>query len=78
MRYLSFHDFLTGLYNRDFFEEELNKLDTTKQLPLSIIMSDVKGLIIDLTVRLYLKKKQLWNLKDVQVHSLTQVFVNHL
>lgn len=44
IRYLSFHDKLTGLYNRAFFEEELKRLDTARQLPLSIIMGDVNGL----------------------------------
>ncbi|WP_125151983.1 diguanylate cyclase [Clostridium rectalis] len=42
--YLSFHDKLTGLYNRAFFEEELKRLDTERQLPLSIIMGDANGL----------------------------------
>lgn len=42
--FLSFHDKLTGLYNRAFFEEELKRLDTERQLPLSIIMADINGL----------------------------------
>lgn len=42
--YLSYHDVLTGLYNRTFFEEEIKRLDTKRQLPLSIIMGDVNGL----------------------------------
>ena len=44
IRYLSFYDKLTGLYNRAFFEEELKRLDTSRDLPLSIIMGDVNGL----------------------------------
>jgi diguanylate cyclase (GGDEF)-like protein/PAS domain S-box-containing protein/putative nucleotidyltransferase with HDIG domain len=44
IEYLSFHDSLTGLYNRRFFEEEMNRLDTERNLPLSIIMGDVNGL----------------------------------
>lgn len=44
VRYLSFYDKLTGLYNRAFFEEELKRLDTDRQLPLSIIIGDVNGL----------------------------------
>lgn len=42
--YLSYHDSLTGLYNRRFFEEELKRLDTARNLPISIIMGDVNGL----------------------------------
>jgi diguanylate cyclase (GGDEF)-like protein len=41
---ISFHDQLTGLYNRRFFEEELKRLDTKRQFPLSIIMGDLNGL----------------------------------
>ena len=44
IRYLSFHDSLTGLYNRAFADEELQRLDTPRQLPLSIIMGDVNAL----------------------------------
>ena len=43
---LSFHDQLTGLYNRRFFEEELKRLDTKRQFPLSFIMGDLNGLKI--------------------------------
>ncbi|MDZ7672830.1 MAG: diguanylate cyclase [Halanaerobiales bacterium] len=42
----TFHDQLTGLYNRRFFEEEIERLDTKRQLPLSIIMADINGLKI--------------------------------
>ena len=44
IRYISQHDHLTGLYNRYFFETELRRMDTKRQLPLSIIMGDVNGL----------------------------------
>ena len=44
--YLSYHDFLTGVYNRTFFEEEKKRLDTKRQLPLSVIMGDLNGLKI--------------------------------
>ena len=42
--YLSFYDHLTGLYNRRFFEVELKRLDTERNLPYAIIMGDVNGL----------------------------------
>ena len=44
IRYISFHDSLTGLYNRAYLEEEMSRLDTVRQLPLSIIMADLNGL----------------------------------
>jgi len=44
MLYLSCHDVLTGLYNRMFFEAEKKRLDTERQLPLSVIIGDVDGL----------------------------------
>ena len=42
--YMGYHDPLTGLYNRSFFEEEMRRLDTQRQLPLSIVFSDINGL----------------------------------
>lgn len=44
IEYLSFHDELTGLYNRRFFEEEILRIDTARNLPISIVMGDVNGL----------------------------------
>ncbi len=44
IEYLSYHDQLTGLYNRRYFEEEVNRLDVPRNLPLSLAMLDVNGL----------------------------------
>jgi diguanylate cyclase (GGDEF)-like protein/PAS domain S-box-containing protein len=44
LAYLSFHDPLTGLYNRRFFEEELKRLDVKRNLPLTLVMADMNGL----------------------------------
>ncbi len=44
LKYLRFHDNLTGLYNRAYFEEEIKRLDSDRQLPLSFIVGDVNGL----------------------------------
>jgi len=44
--YMSCHDHLTGLYNRRFFEEELTRLDTERNLPMTLVMGDVNGLKI--------------------------------
>jgi len=46
IRELTFKDNLTGLYNRRYFETELEMLDVKRQLPLSIIMADINGLKI--------------------------------
>ena len=43
LEYLSYHDQLTGLYNRRFFEEELSRLDVESNFPLTIVMGDVNG-----------------------------------
>lgn len=43
--YLSYHDKLTGLYNRAYFERELKKCLSADQ-PLSILMGDINGLKI--------------------------------
>ncbi len=46
LEYLSYHDELTGLYNRKFMEENMKRLDTKRQFPISLIMLDVNGLKI--------------------------------
>jgi diguanylate cyclase (GGDEF)-like protein/PAS domain S-box-containing protein len=44
IRYLSFHDALTDLYNRAYFEEELERYNFPRYCPLSIMMVDINGL----------------------------------
>lgn len=44
IEYLSFHDVLTGLLNRRFLEEEMKRLNTHRNLPISMIMCDVNRL----------------------------------
>lgn len=44
IEYLSYHDQLTGLYNRRFFEEEFGRLSNLRNLPLSILLLDINGL----------------------------------
>ena len=42
--YLGYHDQLTGIYNRRFFEEEMKKLDVAHNMPLTIAVGDINGL----------------------------------
>lgn len=46
IKYMSYHDSLTGLYNRRYIEEAISQWDTPENLPISIIMGDVNGLKI--------------------------------
>lgn len=46
IKFLSYRDALTGIYNRAFFEEELKRLNTEDQMPLTMIMGDLDGLKI--------------------------------
>lgn len=41
--FMGYHDKLTGLYNRAFLDEEMERLDATGLVPISIIMGDVNG-----------------------------------
>ena len=46
LRYVSYHDKLTDLYNRFYLEAEMDRLDTERQLPISMIMCDINGMKI--------------------------------
>lgn len=46
IRFISYHDDLTGLFNRRYFEETIQEIDRPENLPISIIMGDVNGLKI--------------------------------
>ena len=41
---MSYTDKLTGLYNRAYFEEQINKLDDNEYYPLTLIIGDLNGL----------------------------------
>ncbi|MDF1614248.1 diguanylate cyclase [Desulfurivibrio dismutans] len=43
--YLSFHDQLTGVYNRVYFEQELLRLNHSRE-PVAVIVADIDGLKI--------------------------------
>jgi diguanylate cyclase (GGDEF)-like protein/PAS domain S-box-containing protein len=44
LRYLSTHDMLTGIYNRAYFDEEMDRLKKGRKFPVSIVMVDVDRL----------------------------------
>lgn len=44
IRYLSEHDSLTGLYNRAFFDAELERLGREGPFPVGFVMADLDGL----------------------------------
>ncbi len=44
INYLSYHDQLTGLYNRTYFAQIITELNEPGHLPLSLIIGDLNGL----------------------------------
>ncbi|MEA4873254.1 MAG: diguanylate cyclase [Synergistaceae bacterium] len=44
IKYLTYHDPLTNINNRLFFEEQIHVLDTEENLPISVIFGDLNGL----------------------------------
>lgn len=44
IEYLSFNDYLTGLYNRRYMEDSVKRIDSQRNLPFTIIVIDVNGL----------------------------------
>lgn len=44
LKFLSLHDPLTGLYNRAYFEEEMQRLEGGRHHPVGIIVCDIDGL----------------------------------
>ncbi len=42
--YASFHDSLTNLYNRAYFEEEIRRLEGSRLYPITVVSTDIDGL----------------------------------
>jgi len=43
-KFLSVHDSLTGLYNRTYYEEEIRRLEHSRNFPVSVLMIDLDNL----------------------------------
>jgi diguanylate cyclase (GGDEF)-like protein/PAS domain S-box-containing protein len=46
LQHLSTHDFLTGLFNRNFFDVELARIQLSRSFPVSIVVADMDDLKI--------------------------------
>ena len=44
LKHLSFYDVMTGLYNRNYFDQELDRYKDGRRSPIGIIVCDVDGL----------------------------------
>lgn len=44
LEFRSTHDILTGLYNRQYFEQEIERLQNSRRQPVSILVMDMNGL----------------------------------
>lgn len=44
LRYLSFHDSLTGLYNRAYFDQEMSRYNNSRMFPMVIAVCDLDDL----------------------------------
>ena len=44
LKYISFHDQLTDLYNRAYFENEMERLEASREYPITIVSVDLDGL----------------------------------
>jgi diguanylate cyclase (GGDEF)-like protein len=44
IKYLSFHDELTGLYNRNYFENEVKKISDGRLDPIGMVVIDIDGM----------------------------------
>jgi diguanylate cyclase (GGDEF)-like protein/PAS domain S-box-containing protein len=46
LRYMSMHDYLTGLYNRAYFDEQMKRFSDPRFIPVGIIVVDLNALKI--------------------------------
>lgn len=83
IQFLSFHDNLTGLYNRAYLEEELKRLDTERQLPISIIMGEsrevkVESIQLSLALGVACKKVKEESMREILREAENQMYRSKL
>jgi len=44
IKYISYHDKMTDLYNRTYFENEIERLNNSRRLPITILVADLDNL----------------------------------
>jgi diguanylate cyclase (GGDEF)-like protein/PAS domain S-box-containing protein len=44
LRFANTHDQLTGLFNRSFFDAEIDRMKSSRHYPVSVVMADIDGL----------------------------------
>jgi len=44
LQYMGTHDPLTGLFNRAYFDAELQRIESSRDYPVSVVMADIDGL----------------------------------
>ncbi|WP_459834396.1 sensor domain-containing diguanylate cyclase/phosphohydrolase [Clostridium carnis] len=70
LKFLSYTDKLTGLYNRTSFEEKIKEINSEKNLPIGIIMGDVNGLkIVNDSIGHFQGDELLKNISKVLIES---------
>jgi diguanylate cyclase (GGDEF)-like protein/PAS domain S-box-containing protein len=74
IEYMSYHDELTGLYNRAFFENQVNDFEQTNKTNISIIMGDVNNLKLTNDIFGHYQGDKLL---QIMADILTRVIGNH-
>ncbi len=79
-KYISSHDYLTGLYNRRYFETQFEQLNKAGNYPLALIMGDVNNLKIindsmghDYGDSLLIRAAELFQADDIRIDIAARV-----
>lgn len=70
IKYASYHDSLTDLYNRSYLEKKIQDLNSARKLPIALIMADLNGLkLVNDTYGHHEGDKLLKNMADILKQS---------